>query len=130
MKPGGDVADMLAIQDLVYNYTHAIDGRQELLFAGLWASDAVWDLGGDAGLGVFRGRDAIFDAFRRSVASGRQMHHFSSNLIVHVHGNQATGRSKSVTTGRDIPMFASYDDEYVRLDGIWQFTRRTVRAHL
>jgi hypothetical protein len=125
-----ELADRFAIQDLVYNYTHALDGRDEALFRTLWDPDAVWDFLGDGGLGTLEGSDAILAAFRKTAASGRQMHHCSTNLVIHFENGRATGRSKSVTTGFAAPLFVSYYDDFVRAAGTWRFQRREVRAHV
>ena len=127
------VHDRLAIQQLVFSYNHAIDDRDEALFASLWAPDAGWHFPPDsarAGLGHLDGIDAIVQAFRRGARSGRQTHHVTSNLVVAVDGDRATGRSKAITSGRVRPSLACYHDVYVRAGCEWKFQIRQITPHL
>jgi len=136
-EPAGQLShyvnDRFAIQQLVFSYNHAIDDRDEALFASLWVPGAGWHFPLDtasAGLGHLDGIDAIMESFRRSRRSGRQTHHVTSNLVVAVEGDRATGRSKAITSGRVRPSLAVYDDVYVRAEGGWKFQLRQVTPHL
>ncbi|TDW24220.1 nuclear transport factor 2 family protein [Kribbella kalugense] len=124
------LADRFELQDLVFNYAHGIDRRDEALFAGLWTPGAIWHFVDEGGLGKLVGYDAIMKGYRQATAGGRRMHHLSSNLILDATASPITGHSDSVATGRETPLFLSYTDEYVKLDGVWKFQLREVHAHL
>jgi SnoaL-like domain len=127
------VVDRLAIQQLVFSYNHAIDEREEALFASLWAPDAGWHFPVETarlGLGHLDGIDAIMGAFRDGARSGRKTHHVTANLVVAIDGDRATGRSKAITSGRGRPSLAGYEDVYFRAEGGWKFQLRCVTPHL
>ncbi|TDW24193.1 nuclear transport factor 2 family protein [Kribbella kalugense] len=125
------VADRLAIQELVFSYNRALDKADEELFDSLWAPDAGWHFPDQSdGPGRLDGKAAILGAFRTFVTARRSTHHLTTNLLVTVDGDRASGRSKSYTSGRLRPSLASYDDRYVRIDGRWRFARRTITPHL
>lgn len=125
----GLIADRVAIQDLVFNYAHALDSRNFALFENLWATDAAWLFPQVEGM-AFYGRDAILQAFARPTNRTNSPHHLTSNLLVTIDGDRATGRCKALSSGFENPHFVSYEDEYVRCDGGWKFRKRTVSAHL
>jgi len=123
-----DLADRFAIQDLVYSYNHAIDGRDEELFASLWTEDAV--------CGAMEGRETIVGALKSTGGKYADLNHMTTNLVITLEGDRATARSKSIVSRRAVgadvagPLIAvEYTDELVRQGGAWKFTRRTFQSH-
>lgn len=124
--------DHAEISALVYNYNHSLDEREPDLFASLWAEDAVWNF--IAGFGLFSGKKTIVSAFDTFWSFHESMHHCATNVVTTVTGDTASGRSKSMgravtSSGRVHESFISYDDLYVRVDGVWLFLRRDIRVH-
>ena len=122
------LADRIAIQDLVFNYNHAMDDGDEGLAASLFAAEAT--------VGNKSGAEAIMEAFRQTWAKFAVLHHLTSNVVVHIEGDRASGRSKSMVfrgdptlTSADSPTYVSYEDEFIRTPGGWRFLRRSFAAH-
>jgi len=90
----------------------------------LFSEDAVWD--GGAGLGVARGREAIYQRFLEP-ALGFTWHYFVKPLI-HVDGDRAQGSWDilapcTTADGRALWMAGYEEDEYARVAGRWLHTR-------
>ena len=123
-----ELADRLAIQDLVYGYNRAMDTGDEALFRRLFVPHAV--------CGHCEGLENIVQALRTTVEKYADRQHLSTNLVVELHGDQATGKSKSLmrrtlrgATELGSLTFLSYDDQYIRVAGQWQFLRRDIVVH-
>jgi len=125
-----ELADRLAIQDLIYNYNRAVDRRDDGLVESLFAPDAV--------VGERVGIDAIRDAFRATWSKYTELHHLSTNVVVTIDGDRATARSKSIMlrgtrespiSTAESPTYVLYQDEFVRHDGVWRFSRRSFTAY-
>jgi len=123
------VADRVAIQELVFNYAYALDTRDDALFRSLWAPDAVWTFPQVQGM-TMEGYDAIVAFYARPRGDRPPSHHLCSNLLVTLDGDRAHGQGKALSTGFEQPHFVAYEDEYVRLDGRWKLRKRSVAAHM
>jgi hypothetical protein len=123
-----DLADRAALQDLVSNYSHALDARDEALFRSLWDTSAVWYFPQVPGMNL-QGYAAIVEFFQQP-RQRKPSHHLVSNHVVQLNGDRAVGRCKALSTGHDQPHFVTYEDEYIRSGGQWKFSRRTVTADL
>jgi len=122
------LADRIAIQDLVFSYNHALDDRDPQLVASLFAADAA--------VGDKSGAEAIMEAFRQTWAKFTVLHHLTSNVVVHIDGDRASGRSKSMVFRGDAavataesPTYVSYEDEFIRTPDGWRFLSRNFTAH-
>jgi hypothetical protein len=111
------------------------DGVGELFFNGVVEVEGMPD-------GVVKGAKQVADQFRRATQvyqeGGARTHHMSSNLIIDVDEEAGTARCQShyvmfqateglplqpINTGRNM-------DEFERVDGVWQWKRRFIRALL
>jgi hypothetical protein len=127
-----EVADRLAIQDLIARYPLAVDGRDWDALDSLFAADARIDFtafGGPAG-DLLSTKEFLRDAlggFRRS-------QHMMGLPAITLDGDRATARTSCnnpmVIDGADgetsvwlIGLW--YDDEFLRTPDGWRFTSRT-----
>ncbi|GEL48710.1 hypothetical protein CHO01_38260 [Cellulomonas hominis] len=115
-----------AIRTLVHEYCHGADKRDRARFAAVWTPDAVWQV---APTQEFRGVEAICAAVEWQWGAFLQMHHWTSNLVIDLDGDQARGEvDVSVTTqfldGTWARGGGVYRDSYVRTDVGWRISRR------
>jgi len=132
-----DVKDVVVIENikkLRVLYAHYLDTKNMEGLASLFAPNAVID----AGLGVWRGRDAIraglaaaFDDYDKKGHGSYPFMHPMVNQWVEITGaNSAQGRCYLIdwATERNreespLLLLASYADEYARIDGNWYINR-------
>ena len=119
-----------AIGDLVANYCHGLDKHELELFASVFHADAAYVAGG--AFGSYRGLDEIRRAATDVIwgALPRTAHH-TTNLVVAIDGDRATGRSDVAgeaddPDGNTAAFTATYDDVYERRDGVWKIAERHV----
>ena len=121
------------ISMLVHRYADAVVHRNGAQWSSTWHQDAVWDLGGGR---LVEGLDAIkdlwysamkgFEATIQTVLNG--------GIVVDPSGMKASGRwyiQEQVVraNGERGILLAHYDDEYVKTDNGWRFSRRFLQPH-
>jgi hypothetical protein len=134
--------DRSMIEDLQARYMFALDFRDADAYASTFTVDGVLDYGA----GEIRGRDAIrnFVLESRKTAEAQKAkdtsglrpaagRHNISNIILKIDGNKAIGRAYWFHMGNNNPKRASeldsfghYEDEMVKVDGKWLFSRRKI----
>jgi SnoaL-like domain len=132
------VQDRLEIQQLIVEYGHLLDTHDLVGYSNLFARDGEWI----GGFGRAKGPQAILAMMNRYIgtapfdAANVKGFHLLTNIIVHVHGDHATGWSRIIYMVRnkdDKPapaMGGHYDDTFVREDGHWKFQRRLVMMEI
>lgn len=133
--------DRALIEDLQARYLFAFDFADAEGYAGTFTEDGILDYGG----GVLTGRKAIAEF----IASGRKRteearaktpegqrpavgRHIINNMVVKIDGDKARGVSywTHMTSGADgrgtVDFFGHYEDEMVKVDGEWLFSRRRI----
>jgi uncharacterized protein (TIGR02246 family) len=123
--------DILAIQQLVASYNHAVDAGQGAKFAATFTSDGVLEVGGSE----IKGHDALAE-FATGVPAGLPgPRHVASNLLIEGSGDEASLSAYLhlyITAGDPpAPSLATsgkYDDQLRRIDGKWRFARRVFTA--
>jgi ketosteroid isomerase-like protein len=119
-----DLADKLAIRELVARYCRAVDDADADAFAGSFAGDGVFE----TPLGVVTGHDAL-------LAHGHKMTfgnvHVTTDPIIEIDGDRAThtctlllGRRAQDQSANEIVATGRYFDELVRTPGGWRFKSR------
>lgn len=123
------LADRLAITDVVNRYAEAIDRRDWDLLRTCFAPD-----------GRIRGPrhelvgpDAIVADMQATTGATATTQHFIGNVRVEVDGDRAQARSYLIATSSHPGtralrrMHATYEDELIRTDEGWRIALRTVR---
>ena len=136
--------DRAQIEDLQARYLFALDFHDPNLYASTFTPDGILDYGeGDvkgreaiikviAGMPGNRPAPASVDGDKPALrpAAGR---HQITNIVIKVTGNKAVGRSSWFHVGNDNPQrsntiggFGHYEDELVKVNGQWFFTKRKI----
>jgi ketosteroid isomerase-like protein len=133
--------DRAQIEDLQARYMFALDFHDPDTYASTFTEDGVLDYGPQV-----KGREAIkkviADMAKRFAdqatkdesglrpAVGR---HNISNIVIKIDGNKATGRAYWFHYSNNNPKrtgtldsFGHYEDEMVKIDGKWYFTKRKI----
>ncbi len=126
--------DLEAIRRLTYEYAMAVDTMQLDKLVDLFVPEAVFDPG-PGGVPVMNDRDEIEAFFKATFEGSRNLYHLTSNHIIDVDGDSATGTVYYAASGvtADGASFGAngyYGDTYVRTDDGWKFQRREAAALL
>ena len=128
------LADIDEIKKLKARYAAACDNNYDAdAIAELFTVDAVWD-GGI--FGKAEGRENIRRFFRQASAVFSFAIHNVMNPQIEVNGDRATGKWYLLQPATREPdshgvwLAATYNDEYVRVDGKWLFQHLLVHANL
>jgi ketosteroid isomerase-like protein len=149
------VVDYVEIEKVLMRYAAALNTYDADTYVSLFTPDAVFELKRNVDeppfLGPFVGRDAIRkqwfpnDGARSRADIGRKfgpMRHVTTNYEIDVTGDTATVRAffmEVVSNGANSPpggnpptihAMGRYEDELVRHDGRWLFSKRTVITDL
>ena len=125
--------DVEEIKRLKARYcTYCDDNYDADKIAGLFVEDAIWD-GGIRGKA--EGRDGIRNFFVNASKRLPFAIHMVMNPIIEVNGDTATGiwylfQACTYADG-DRPVWGSarYDEEYVRVNGVWMFKHLKLTSH-
>jgi ketosteroid isomerase-like protein len=143
------VEDQLAIEQLLMRYAAALNTDDADTYVSLFTPDATLELRRQTGeppfLGPFKGRDALrkqwFPDARANTAAAKPfgpMRHVTTNYEIDVAGDAATVRAffiEVVSNGPNTPpgsnpptihAMGRYEDELVKVDGRWFFSKRVV----
>jgi hypothetical protein len=135
MTPAAPVTadDFHLIQRLQHRYVDAVIHRNGADWSSCWSIDATWDLGrgrlvhGRAAIAelwysAMGGMHAVFQVVHTGdVRYGADADHAAGRWYINEWFRRADG-SNNV-------LLAHYDDEYVRVDGEWLFSRRLLQPH-
>jgi hypothetical protein len=128
-----DLKSIYEIRMLKHEYCALADrcasadpGDAATLLANLFVEDGIWTARDTYG-GHHRGREAIAHMFSGLSSTFPYGAHMCMNDRIKVAGDHATGQWKSIVPctwlsgGAEQPswIFGSYDDEYVRVGGVW-----------
>jgi len=133
--------DRAQIEDLQARYLFALDFHDPQLYASTFTPDGILDYGE----GDVKGREAIIKVIGgmpnnrvKKGPNGEDLRpsagrHQITNIVIKVTGNKAVGRSSWFHVGNDnatrantIGGFGHYEDEMVKVNGQWFFTKRTI----
>jgi ketosteroid isomerase-like protein len=148
------VEDRVEIEQLLMRYAAAYNTRDANAYVAMFTPDAQFELRRRIDeppfLGPFKGREAIRKQWFPDIPPGAStsggnfgaMRHVTTNYEINVKGDTATVRAffiEVVSNGANIPpgsrpptihAMGRYDDELVRRDGRWLFSRRIVVTDL
>lgn len=133
--------DRAQIEDLMARYLFAMDWRDADAYASTFAENGVLDWA----RGVEKGRTAIRaavvkmregDAAEAAKSPGKRparRRHNITNTVIKIEGNKASSRSywtayynNNDKRVAELDSYGHYEDELVKLDGKWYFTRRKI----
>jgi len=135
--------DRAMIEDLQARYLFAFDWGDAEGYANTFTEDGILNFG----WGEFKGRQAIRGFMEPGNGNGgdgqsrpstpegerpRVGRHIIANIVVKVDGDRATGRAywTHMTTGPTgygtVDFFGHYEDEMVKVNGEWLFSRRHI----
>ena len=130
-----EVADHLAIRNLIDAYAHCADRRDAREQMALFTEDTVFHVFMDSRSAeptyVLHGRDALAPVFA-DLNQYQATTHFNGQSTIHLDGNRASGESYCIAHHLTVEgekrtlMLASirYLDQFVKLDGAWLFAER------
>jgi hypothetical protein len=122
------VADILAIHQLLALYGHIIDERQWQRVGELFTPDAVYDMS-DFGLGPVRGEAAIRELWSRPDAMHPLAHHATNIVISEDPDGTVRVLSKGLGLGANSRVGSVvYRDVVVRTAEGWRFAERKARV--
>ncbi len=130
--------DTKQIHDLLIRYGLMLDGKDFKGYSELFSKDAVW-IGGFGAHRTPAGIEAMLVKYMGPAAPGtrnKDNFHLLTNEIIEVDGDRAKAVSKLIfyiksPEGRPTPQMAGhYDDEFVRENGQWKFSKRVVQADI
>jgi len=126
MTSPAELADRLAVQDILVRYAHSCDARDMAAYGSCFTEDAVIS---GFGPGTVHGRQAWVDYVTKALTRFAGTQHFVGNQTVQLKGDAATMRTYVQAThfladrpGTTMTLFAIYHDELVRRGGEWQIT--------
>ena len=123
--------DRLRIRELLENYCDAVNQRDGSAWGRTWSTEAVWEL---PHLDIdIRGRDAIVTAWEDAMKLFPFVNMMAQPGPIEFSGERATMRSYTMEVavtqeGKEIRPCGEYDDECIKEDGQWVFSRRTFRV--
>ena len=131
-----DLYDREALRDLRYRYHECINEAQVAEIPDLFTEDGELDFGH---LGKAKGREQIKSFFSglgrdASAPDGRRglyrVRQFIHNHVLTVNGDRAKGyaylEAKPVYNGESYVVAARYNDEYVKREGRWRFSKMSL----
>ncbi len=133
-----EIQDRQQIAQLIVEYGHLLDTHDLVGYSNLFARDGEWI----GGFGRAKGPQAILAMMNKYIGTAPfdprnvKGFHLLTNIVIHVHGDHATGWSRIVYMVRnkdDKPtpaMGGHYDDQFIREQGQWKFLRRVVMMEI
>ena len=116
-----------ALRQLISRYCDAATRRDDIAFASVWTTDAVWHVGSKDIVGI----DAIMAAKDRFVKGLKWFVQTAPNAVFEVDEANGTGRGRvtvieqyRTSKGKVGTLVGTYHDVYRRSDGAWRFAER------
>lgn len=126
----GPMEDRVAIRELHATYADAASRIDKEQWLACWTDEAVWAMS----FGDVCGKEEMSAKWDELFRSMTAMAFYSMTAAITVHGDRATARDhvrEIARFGDQVVKFAAwYDDELVRNNGVWRFTRRTYNLNI
>jgi hypothetical protein len=124
------MTDVDAIRNLIGRYSHLIDDRRYHDLSTIAIPDVTFDILGQ----VSEGAEATAALFASRELPNRRGKHITTNSVIEVDGDRATGTTDFVYAGREgdegpftVMNAGRYQDTFVRQDGRWLLASRVIR---
>lgn len=120
------------IKEIIANYNHGVDKKDESLFLSIWEDNAVWDIGDPWGIcvNIYEIKEKV-----RAIWGGLpESHHWGCNEVIEVNGDFATAVSDvdcTATNMNGVPLVisASNSDKFSKKSGKWRLAERKIKIH-
>ncbi len=124
--------DQQAIRALLERYCEGVNQRDAAVWGSTWAEDAVWELP-HLDMEGLKGRETIVAAWLEAMKMFPFVNMMAMPGVISVNGERATMRSYTdevavMQDGTELRPRGQYDDECVRVDGEWKFSRRVFKV--
>jgi hypothetical protein len=124
--------EKLAIQELIYRYTDALNREAWDEFEATFAPDGTWEIGAPAPLRA-EGASKIREVIAERVTPLDLLSQIAMNPVIDVDGDRATARTSIEEWARMPDVFSMrlrgiYYDELRKVDGRWRFQSRLMRS--
>lgn len=126
----GPIEDRLAIRELHDIYSDAVMRQDPKDWGATWTQDAHWDLMGTP----VDGREAIVGLWTQAMGAFEAVSFLSVPASVEIDGDHATGRCQTheillMLDGTSRIVGGRYDDEFVKVNGQWLYSKRVFKIH-
>jgi 3-phenylpropionate/cinnamic acid dioxygenase small subunit len=130
-----EISDKLEITEVLYRYASALDGRKPELLRAVFLEDAIFTIG--AGVGEFRGPDAIAEVVMEFLGGLETSQHIVTNPVIELDGDRARSRCylhaqhylpDQRTGGNTLEIGGTYHDDLVRTDDGWRIAKRELEV--
>jgi uncharacterized protein (TIGR02246 family) len=124
-----NVADELALRELVARYADAVCRRDAAAWGATWAADGEWQIMGQTA----QGRDEIVALWERFMAGIPQVIQIPHEGLIEIDGARASLRwyvteQGKLADGSALVMTGIYLDECVKEDEVWLFAKRVFHS--
>lgn len=124
-----NVADELALREIVTRYADAVCRRDAAAWGDTWAADGEWQIAGQ----VVQGREQIVAFWERLMANIPQVIQIPHEGLIAIDGEHASLRwyvteQGKLADGSALVVSGCYFDDCVKEDGAWRFARRIFHA--
>lgn len=120
----GPIEDRLAIRELHDSYCDAVLRTDPDDWGALWTEDAIWSLMGTEVVG----RENIVNLWNGAMSAFDAVSFLGIPGSLKITGDTATGRYQTheilVENGEPRIAGGRYDDEFVKIDGQWLYSKR------
>ncbi|MEO0440107.1 MAG: nuclear transport factor 2 family protein [Pseudomonadota bacterium] len=120
----GPIEDRLAIRELHDSYCDAVLRKDPDDWGALWTEDAVWSLMGTEVVG----RENIVNLWNGAMSAFDAVSFLGIPGSLEITGDTATGcyQTHEILVEKGEPRIAGgrYDDEFVKIDGQWLYSKR------
>jgi ketosteroid isomerase-like protein len=123
-------ADKLAIQDLIYRYTDAVNRRDWDQFEAVWAPDAVWEVAAPVDIRA-EGYAAVRKTIGAVVESMEFLVQIAANPVIALLGDSRAAATTTIheigrnaADGSCMVLYGMYYDQIVDGDQGWRFAHR------
>lgn len=130
-----EISDKLEIVDVLYRYATALDSRDRELLSEVFVEEGLFEIG--AGVGDFKGVDAIADVVLEFLGGLESSQHIISNPVVRLDGDRASSTCylhaqhympDQRTGGNTLEVGGTYHDELVRTSAGWRIEHRRLEV--
>ena len=124
----GPLEDRIAIRELHETYADAVVRASAEDWGKVWTEDARWELMDT----VVEGREAIVALWRQAMGGFEAVSFNCMPSAIIIEGDRATGRCQvkeflMANDGTTRAVGGLYEDEMVKVDGRWLYTKRVYR---